>query len=120
MGLQDIIAILGMDELSEDDKLTVARAQDRALPLAAVPRRRDLHRQAGQVRLARPDYRRLQGAAHRPVRRPARAGLLHGGADRGGGREGGGDGEGGRVSWPTRTLERRDTVARRLCDYSKS
>ncbi|RWV82275.1 hypothetical protein GW17_00056236 [Ensete ventricosum] len=25
--LQDIIAILGMDELSEDDKLTVARAQ---------------------------------------------------------------------------------------------
>merc|ERR1712196_208230 len=26
-GLQDIIAILGMDELSEDDKLTVARAR---------------------------------------------------------------------------------------------
>jgi F-type H+-transporting ATPase subunit beta len=25
--LQDIIAILGMDELSEDDKLTVARAR---------------------------------------------------------------------------------------------
>ena len=34
--LQDIIAILGMDELSEEDKLTVARAQDRALPVAAV------------------------------------------------------------------------------------
>ena len=26
-GLQDIIAILGMDELSEDDKVTVARAR---------------------------------------------------------------------------------------------
>ena len=26
-GLQDIIAILGMDELSEDDKITVARAR---------------------------------------------------------------------------------------------
>jgi F-type H+-transporting ATPase subunit beta len=26
-GLQDIIAILGMDELSEDDKLTVSRAR---------------------------------------------------------------------------------------------
>ena len=26
-GLQDIIAILGMDELSEEDKLTVARAR---------------------------------------------------------------------------------------------
>ncbi len=36
--LQDIIAILGMDELYEEDKITVARApQDRALPVAAVP-----------------------------------------------------------------------------------
>ncbi len=26
-GLQDIIAILGMDELSEEDKLTVSRAR---------------------------------------------------------------------------------------------
>ena len=42
--LQDIIAILGMDELSEDDKLTVARPQDPALPLAAVLRRRAVHR----------------------------------------------------------------------------
>jgi F-type H+-transporting ATPase subunit beta len=36
--LQDIIAILGMDELSEEDKITVARAQDRALPVAALSR----------------------------------------------------------------------------------
>ena len=31
--LQDIIAILGMDELSDEDKLSTARPQDRALPL---------------------------------------------------------------------------------------
>ena len=46
--LQDIIAILGMDELSEDDKLTVARARkDSAFPVAAVPRRRTVYRHAG-------------------------------------------------------------------------
>jgi len=38
--LQDIIAILGMDELSEEDKLTVSRARkNSALPFAAIPRR---------------------------------------------------------------------------------
>ena len=43
--LQDIIAILGIDELSEDDKLTVvARAQDSAVPVAAVLRRAAVHR----------------------------------------------------------------------------
>ena len=52
--LQDIIAILGMDELSDEDKRDrAARAQDRALPLAAVPRRRGLHRPPRQVRPAR-------------------------------------------------------------------
>ncbi len=50
--LQDIIAILGMDELSEDDKLRVARPQDRALHGPAVPRRRDLHRHQGPLRVA--------------------------------------------------------------------
>ena len=35
--LQDIIAILGMDELSEEDKLTFPRAQGSALPVTAVP-----------------------------------------------------------------------------------
>jgi F-type H+-transporting ATPase subunit beta len=48
--LQDIIAILGMDELSEEDKLTVARAPDPALPQPAVPRRRSVHRHQRQVR----------------------------------------------------------------------
>ena len=35
-GLQDIIAILGMDELSEDDKLTVARSKVPEIYVAAV------------------------------------------------------------------------------------
>ena len=59
--LKDIIAILGMDELSrrrQGDR--VARAQDRALLLAAVPRRRSVHRLAGQVRLAEGNDPRLQ------------------------------------------------------------
>ena len=50
--LQDIIAILGMDELSEEDKLTVARAQDPAFPLTAILCRRGVHRftwQAGRA-----------------------------------------------------------------------
>ena len=33
---EDIIAILGMDELSEEDKLTVARARKAALTVAAL------------------------------------------------------------------------------------
>ena len=52
--LQDIIAILGIDELSDEDRQVVAaRPQDPALPLAAVLRRRGVHRQPGQVREAR-------------------------------------------------------------------
>ena len=50
-GLQDIIAILGMDELSEEDKITVdAGAQDRTLHVATLPRGRSLHRLARRVR----------------------------------------------------------------------
>ena len=61
--LQDIIAILGMDELSDDDKLTVARApQDPALPLAAVLRGRAVHRPPGPLRQAR---RHHQAASRR-------------------------------------------------------
>ena len=49
--LQDIIAILGMDELSDEDRVDrPAGAQDRALPLAADVRRRDVHGPARQVR----------------------------------------------------------------------
>ena len=61
--LQDIIAILGMDELSEEDKIDGgARAQDRALPVAAVPRRRSLHRLARQVRRPRRHHQGLPAA----------------------------------------------------------
>ena len=42
--LQDIIAILGMDELSDEDKLTVSRARKIERFLAADDRRRGLHR----------------------------------------------------------------------------
>ena len=42
--LKDIIAILGMDELSEDDKLVVARARKiQRFLVAALPRRRAVH-----------------------------------------------------------------------------
>ena len=52
--LQDIIAILGMDELSEEDKLVVARARKHpALPEPAVPRGRGVHRHPGPVRADR-------------------------------------------------------------------
>ncbi len=46
--LKDIIAILGMDELSEEDKLTVARARKiRAFPVPAVLRSRSVYRFSG-------------------------------------------------------------------------
>ena len=87
--LQDIIAILGMDELSDEDKLTVAaRAQGAAVPLAAVLRRRGLHGLPGHVRQARGHDQGLQGDHRGQARRPSRAGLLHGRHDRGGRRQG--------------------------------
>ena len=87
--LQDIIAILGMDELSEEDKTDGrARAQDRALPVAAVPRRRSVHRLARQARRSRRHHPRLQGPVRRQVRPSAGGGVLHGRHHRGGGREG--------------------------------
>ena len=96
--LQDIIAILGMDELSEEDKLTVARAQENpALPVAALLRRRGLHRHAGQARGHQGHHRELQGDLRRRVRRPAGGRVLHGGSHRGGGGQGEADGRRGRV-----------------------
>ena len=62
--LQDIIAILGMDELSEEDKLVGgARPQDRALPVAALPRRRSVHRLARQARRRSPTRSRASRAS---------------------------------------------------------
>ena len=86
--LQDIIAILGIDELSEDDKLTVARARKiAAVPVAAVLRRRAVHRVQRQVRADCRHDEGLQGNRRRQARRTAGAGVLHGGHDRGGGGE---------------------------------
>ena len=87
--LQDIIAILGIDELSEEDKLTVGRARAHpAVPVAAVLRRRAVHRAAGQVRADCRHRAQLQGDRRRQVRRAAGAGVLHGRHDRRSGREG--------------------------------
>ena len=81
--LQDIIAILGMDELSDEDKVDrAARPQDRALPVAAVPRRRGLHRPPGQVRQARGHDPLVPRDPRGQARRPARAGVLPAGRHR--------------------------------------
>ena len=81
--LQDIIAILGIDELSEEDKLTVARARKVqkflsqpfhvAEQFTGIPGRyvQDCGHGA-----------QLQGDHRRQARRCARAGLLHEGRDR--------------------------------------
>ena len=60
--LKDIIAILGMDELSEEDKLTVARARKIQRFLSpALPRGRAVHQLARQVRGAGRHHPLLQG-----------------------------------------------------------
>ena len=76
-----------------------ARAQDRALPLAAVQRRRAVHRHAGRVRPDRRDGARLRRADRGQARRPARARVLPQGDDRPGGR----GRQEGRVRWRTRS-----------------
>ena len=81
--LQDIIAILGIDELSEDDKLTVSRARkiqkflSQPFFVAAA-----VHGPRRQVRADRRYDPRVQGDRRRQARRDSRAGLLHGGHDR--------------------------------------
>ena len=59
--LQDIIAILGMDELSDEDKLTVARARKiqnfLSQPFSCCGA---VHRYVRQVRAGRGDHPRLQ------------------------------------------------------------
>jgi F-type H+-transporting ATPase subunit beta len=67
--LQDIIAILGMEELSDEDKLTVARARKI---------RRGVHGNARAVREARRYGEELQGGRRGQARRAPGAGLLHG------------------------------------------
>ena len=70
--LQDIIAILGMDELSEEDKLVVARARKIQRFLSpAVPCRRSVHRLPRRVRADRRHRAQLQGDRRRRIRPPA-------------------------------------------------
>ena len=87
--LQDIIAILGIDELSDEDKLTVARARKiqkfLSQPFFVAEQ---FTGTPGQVRASRGDHARLQGDRRGQARRPSRAGLLHGGRHRRGPREG--------------------------------
>ncbi len=77
--LRDIIAILGMDELAPEDKLAVSRARkiQRFLsqPFHVAEVFTGTRR---QVRAAEGNHPRLQDDRQRRVRRPARAGLLHG------------------------------------------
>ena len=74
--LQDIIAILGVDELAEEDKVIVASGpQDRALPVAAVLRRRAVHRLPRHLRLSGGHDPLLRGALRRQVGPPAGAGV---------------------------------------------
>ena len=78
--LQDIIAILGIDELSEDDKLTVGRARkiqrflSQPMFVAAMFTGRD-----GQVRADPRNRSRLQGRAGWRVRPHSRELLLYAG-----------------------------------------
>ena len=58
--LQDIIAILGMDELSEEDKLVVSRARKvQRFPVTAVLRSRTVYRTRGQICAYRRDHQRI-------------------------------------------------------------
>ncbi len=66
----------------------LARAQDRTLLVAAVLRRRGVHRLARQAGRSRRHHQGLQGPGGRQVRSPAGGRILHGRHHRRGGREG--------------------------------
>ncbi len=65
-----------------------AGAENRALPVAAVPCRRSVHRLAGRLCRARRYHPRLPRPVRGQVRSPARGGVLHGRHHRSGGRKG--------------------------------
>ena len=87
--LQDIIAILGMDELTDEDKVVVARARriERFLSQPNFVAEQFTGTPGKYVKLE-DTIRELPGDHRRPARRAARVGLLHGWHDRGCGREG--------------------------------
>jgi F-type H+/Na+-transporting ATPase subunit beta len=69
--LQDIIAILGMDELSEEDKLAVTRARKIERFLSQPFFVAEVYRCAGQVRGTCGHDQGFQGSVRRQVRSPA-------------------------------------------------
>ena len=72
--LQDIIAILGMDELSEEDKLAVYRARKIQRFLSQPFHVAEVFTgQAGKYRVAQGHHPRLQGDHRRRIRSPARS-----------------------------------------------
>ena len=87
--LQDIIAILGMDELSEEDKLTVARARkiERFLSQPFFVAEVFTGSPGKLVDLA-DTIKGFKGLVQRRLRSPAGSRLLHGRHHRGSGREG--------------------------------
>ena len=92
--LQDIIAILGIDELSEEDKVTVQRARriERFLSQPMFVAEQFTGQPGEFVPLER-DHRLVQGDHRGQVRPPSRAGVLHGRRHRGRGEEGQGAGD---------------------------
>jgi F-type H+-transporting ATPase subunit beta len=76
--LQDIIAILGMDELSEEDKLTVARARKIQRFLSQPFHVAEVFTGSPGKFVARGHDQGLQGHRRRRIRPPAGSGLLHG------------------------------------------
>ncbi len=87
--LQDIIAILGMDELSEEDKITVQRARKIQRFLSQPFHVAEVFTGSpGKYVRAQGHDPRLQGHHRGRARQPARAGVLHGRRHRRSGREG--------------------------------
>ena len=81
--LQDIIAILGMDELSPEDKLTVFRARKIQRFLSQPFTVAEVFTGARASRCPWPNRARLQGNPGRQARRRAGRQLLHEGRHRG-------------------------------------
>ena len=87
--LQDIIAILGMDELSEDDKLVVARARKIQRFLSQPFHVAEVFTGFPGMFVPIADtVRSFKAIVRRRVRPPAGSGVLHGRHHRGGGEEG--------------------------------
>ena len=87
--LQDIIAILGMDELTDEDKVVVARARriERFLSQPNFVAEQFTGTPGKYVKLE-DTIRELPRDHRRPARRASRVGVLHGRNDRGRGGEG--------------------------------